>query len=63
MEAVKKLQNATKLLQKVIDCVGNGESLGPLPELMCGFSGGFEGSAGGETMVPYLSSHICFRTT
>lgn len=53
MEAVKKLQNATKLLQKVI--LGGGR--------------GWTGPTGGEIMVPSvifstcLSSHTRFRTT
>lgn len=40
MEAVKKLQNATKLLQKVIGAVGSEDGLGPSPGPMCGFSKG-----------------------
>lgn len=61
MEAVKKLQNATKLLQKVMDSVGTGgdwRGLDPSPQPMCGFLRGFEGSAGRETMVPCYLLHM-----
>lgn len=74
MEAVKKLQNATKLLQKVT--VGSGEGLGSARETRDSASSlanvwiirGFEGRTGGEGTVPllshtFLSSHIHFRTT